>query len=146
MAFFDWKDSLTVGNPMIDRDHKMLIQYVNEMHQAMMAGNGKDIVGSILDKLVAYTKEHFGREEIFWKSNRLATFDQHLKRHTDILRQVADFEAKYKAGASAISIDLMNFLRDWLTNHIVKTDQESFKAISAVRTAKTPAPSAVRLH
>ena len=141
MAFYEWKDSLTVGHPMIDRDHKMLIQYINEMHAAMMAGKGKDQVSNILSKLVAYTHDHFGREEIFWRSNQLVDFDAHKKRHTDLLKQVDDFAAKYKAGTGAISVDLMNFLRDWLNNHILKSDQEAFKSITALRT-KVPPPAA----
>jgi hemerythrin-like metal-binding protein len=141
MAFFDWNDRLTVGNGMIDRDHKMLIQYVNEMHSAMLAGKGKDIVGNILGKLVNYTHDHFGREEIFWKANRYADFDAHKKRHVDLLKSVDKFKADYDKGTGALSIDLMTFLRDWLTNHIMKSDQEAFKAIKAAPgAAANPSP------
>jgi hemerythrin-like metal-binding protein len=129
MAFFDWNDKLTVGNSMIDRDHKMLIQYVNEMHAAMMAGKGKDIVGAILGKLVQYTHDHFGREEVFWKANGLATLDGHKQRHVDLLRTADKFKADFDKGTGGMSVDVMNFLRDWLTNHIMKTDQEAFKSL-----------------
>jgi len=141
MAFFEWNDKLTVGNPMIDRDHKMLIQYVNEMHVAMLGGKGKDIVGNILGKLVKYTRDHFGREEIFWKANGYVDFDAHKKRHIDLLQTVDKFKADFDNGTGALSVDVMNFLRDWLTNHIMKSDQEAFKAIKAApRAASAPSP------
>lgn len=139
MAFFDWKDSLTVGNQMIDRDHKLLIQYVNEMHQAMMTGKGKEAVGAVLGKLVTYTHDHFGREESFWKANGYAEFDAHQKRHADLLKQVDKFKADFDKGSGALSIDVMNFLRDWLRNHIMKSDQEAFRALNPLRAAR-PAP------
>ena len=146
MAFFDWKDSMSVGHQMIDRDHKMLIQYVNEMHAAMMAGKGKDIVGAILNRLVAYTKDHFGREEIVWKSGRYADFDQHKKQHTDLLATVAEFKVKYDKGTVALSVDVMNFLRNWLTNHILISDKGAADAIKTV-SAHAPRPSvAPALH
>jgi hemerythrin-like metal-binding protein len=131
MAFFAWKETMSVGSQIIDRDHRKLVNYLNEMHEAMMAGHGKDIVGQILEKLVAYTKEHFAREEIVWKAGHYAKFAQHKKEHEDLLKTVTDFHAKYKAGTSSLSVDVMNFLRDWLKNHIIKSDHEAFEAIKA---------------
>jgi hemerythrin-like metal-binding protein len=146
MAFFEWKDSLTVGHPMIDRDHRMLIQYVNEMHTAMMSGKGKATVGLILGKLVAYTKEHFGREEIFWKSRGYVELEAHQKRHADLLKTVDKFKTDFDKGSNGLSVDVMNFLREWLNNHIMKSDQEAFKAISASRAAANIASPGLAAH
>jgi len=142
VAFFEWKESLTVGHPMIDRDHKMLIQYVNEMHSAMMAGKGKQVVGAILGKLVAYTHDHFGREEIFWKANGLVELEAHKKRHVDLLATADKLKADFDKGSGGLSVDVMNFLRDWLNNHIMKSDQEAFKSVSAAKAARRPAQAA----
>ena len=131
MSFFEWKPNMSVGNALIDNDHRKLVHYVNEMHHAMMGGRGREIVGPILDKLVAYTKEHFGREEIIWKAGRYADFELHKRQHEQLLKTVADFHAKYAAGTAALSVDVMNFLRDWLKNHIIKSDHEAFEAIKA---------------
>ena len=103
----------------------------------MMAGKGKDIVGAILNRLVAYTKDHFGREEIVWKAGRYADFDQHKKEHTDLLTTVAEFKVKYDKGTVALSVDVMNFLRNWLKNHILISDKG---AADAIKTASAHAP------
>ena len=139
MSFFEWKDTMTVGNPMIDRDHKMLIQYINEMHAAMMAGKGKEVVGPIVGKLVAYTKDHFSREEVVWKSGHYVGLDRHQKEHVELIKNVVDFKTKYDQGAMALSVDVMNFLRDWLKTHILKSDKAAFDAIS-LAAAKAKAP------
>src|SRR5271170_4092821 len=119
MSFFEWKDSMSVAHPVIDRDHHKLIEYLNQMHEAMMAGHGKDVVGTILNRLVLYTHEHFGREELIWKSGHYVGLERHKKEHSDLLKTVSDFKAKYDAGSLALSVDVMNFLRDWLKNHIL---------------------------
>ena len=131
MAFFDWKDNMSVGNQVIDVDHRKLIQYLNEMQEAMMAGHGKDVVGTILNRLILYTHEHFAREELIWKSGHYAGLDKHKKEHADLLKTVTEFKAKYDKGAVALSVEVMHFLRDWLKNHIVKSDKEAADAISA---------------
>ena len=146
MAFFEWKDSMSVGHRMIDRDHKMLIQYINEMHAAMMAGKGKDIVGAILNKLVAYTKDHFGREEIVWRTGRYSDLEKHRKEHADLLKTVGEFQAKYDKGTVALSIDLMDFLRRWLENHILKSDKAAADAIMAAAAHAPNVSAAPALH
>jgi hemerythrin len=116
MPFFEWNDRMSVGHEMIDHDHQKLIHYVNQMHEAMIVGHGKDIVGPILHSLIAYTRDHFGREET-----------------------VTELQAKYAAGTVALSVDVMQFLRDWLKNHILKSDREAADAIAAMARAKAPA-------
>jgi len=138
MPFMEWKDRMSVGNSLIDNDHRKLVLYVNEMHDAMMAGHGKEVVGPILHKLVAYTKDHFGREEIVWRAGHYVDFARHKKQHEDLLKTVTDFQAKYTSGVMALSVDVMNFLRDWLKNHILKADKEAADAIAATARASKP--------
>lgn len=142
MSFLEWKDRMSVGNPSIDHDHQKLVRYVNEMHDAMMAGHGKDVVGPILHKLVAYTKEHFAREEAVWRAGHYVEFARHKKQHEDLLHTVGDFQAKYNAGAVALSVEVMNFLRDWLKTHILRSDKEAADAIAATAAAHAPKPAA----
>jgi len=143
MAFFQWKETLSVGNQIIDHDHQKLVAYVNEMHDAMMAGHGRDIVGVILDKLIAYTKEHFAREEIVWKTGHYVNFAQHKKEHEDLLKTVSDLQTKYKAGTCTLSVEVMNFLRNWLKEHIVKSDHAAYEAIKAAAHAPVKPASAL---
>jgi len=44
--------------------------------------------------------------------------------HDNLTKQVIDFYNNYQKGNAAISIDLMHFLSDWLTKHIVVEDKK----------------------
>jgi hemerythrin-like metal-binding protein len=142
MAFFEWKDRMSVGHEMIDHDHQKLVHYVNQMHEAMIAGHGKEIVGPILNNLIAYTKDHFGREELIWRSGHYVDFARHKKEHTDLIKTVTELQAKYAVGTVALSVDVMSFLRDWLKNHIMKSDREAADAIAAMARAKAASHAA----
>jgi hemerythrin len=37
---------------------------------------------------------------------------------------VAEFKAKFEAGQTALSIEVLNFLKDWVGNHIQGTDKK----------------------
>jgi hemerythrin len=120
-----WSDKLSVGVKVIDDDHKKLVGMVNELFDGITAGKGKEALGKILDELVNYTKFHFGREEQFFAKTAYPAATEHKKEHDDLTKQVLDVQAKYKGGALAtLSLEVMNFLKNWLVNHIQGSDKK----------------------
>ena len=124
MALLTWKEEYSVGVPSIDQQHSQLVSILNELHQAMMSGTAREVTGSLLKKLIEYTKTHFASEERLLSSTRFPDFDQHRKAHVDLVSQVSDFAARYEAGEMAVNLHLLNFLRDWLTSHILGADRQ----------------------
>jgi hemerythrin len=124
MALMEWNDKLSVGVDMIDGDHKRLVAMVNELHDAVRAARGKDVMGKVLDGLIEYTKTHFGREEAEMKKFNYPKAADHLREHAALAKQVIDVQAKYRAGNTAVlSMEVMAFLRDWLLKHIQASDR-----------------------
>ena len=50
---------------------------------------------------------------------------------------VAELKAKFATGGVALAIDVMNFLRDWLKKHTLKSDKEASDAIAAAKLASS---------
>jgi hemerythrin len=137
MALMEWNDRLSVGVQMIDTDHKHLVSLVNELHDAVKAARGKEVLGHVLDGLITYTKTHFAREESEMARSNYPQADAHRKEHTDLARQVLDVQAKYKAGNSAVlSMEVMSFLRDWLLKHIQGSDRALGTYLQAQKTKR----------
>jgi len=125
MPLMTWTERLSVGVKVLDEDHKRLVALVNELYDAMQAGHGRDTLGRILDGLVRYTKEHFAREEKFFAQSHYPAADSHRQQHEALTRQVMDVQRKYAAGsASTLSLDVLQFLKNWLINHIQGSDQK----------------------
>jgi hemerythrin-like metal-binding protein len=129
MSFVQWTDKLSVGNQAIDQDHQMLISYINDLHDAMTKGQGKEIVESILNKLVRYTHQHFTREEVLWSNGGYVGLAAHKMQHQKLLDSVDEFVRQFAKNDALLTIDLMNFLRDWLINHIQREDLTAAKAL-----------------
>jgi hemerythrin-like metal-binding protein len=49
---------------------------------------------------------------------------EHQSKHRDLIKQVGEFVARFERGEATVNLDLMNFLRNWLVNHIQKVDRE----------------------
>ncbi|HEY0845868.1 MAG TPA: bacteriohemerythrin [Noviherbaspirillum sp.] len=129
MAYFSWTDDLRVGNSFIDSDHQKLIHLVNQLHDAMAQGHGKDVLGRILGELIRYTQEHFKREEDHMQRINYASYAAHKQEHDKLIREVVDLQNKFNAGNAMLSVQVSGFLRNWLVNHIMKVDKELASAI-----------------
>ena len=122
MAFYEWKDSLSVGNITIDTQHKKLINMINTLNDAMIQGKGKELIEKSLKELVDYTKTHFSNEEFMMNKYNYPDYPSHKSEHTKLLQQVNEFQENFKNGKTVLSVTLMNFLKDWLNGHIMKID------------------------
>ena len=123
MAFLTWSNSYSVGVQQFDAEHKQLFSIMNDVYEGMMAGKGKDVLQSVLEKLIRYTEQHFSSEEVAMTRTGYAELQSHVALHRAFTTKVKDFQTQYRAGAVALSVQLLDFLRDWLTNHIGGVDK-----------------------
>jgi hemerythrin len=124
MAYFEWKDYYSVRIAQIDAQHKKLVGLLNELYDAMQAGKGKEVLERTLANLVAYSQVHFTKEEELMRVNAYPGYIKHCQEHARFIEQVQDFEKQFQSGKMTLSIQLSGFLKDWLSNHILKTDQQ----------------------
>jgi len=121
---FKWSDKYSVGNTLIDSQHKKLVALINELHSAMKEGRGKDSLHKILDDIVDYTVEHFNTEEALMRKANYAGLTAHKAEHEKLKETAVALQKSLKAGETTMTLDVMNFLRNWLVNHIEGTDKK----------------------
>lgn len=124
MAFIHWNDSFSVNVKEIDQQHQKLISMINELHDAMSQGKGKDVMGKIVNGLFSYTATHFKTEEKYFDQFGYPETDSHKKEHIAFVQKVTHFKEGYEKGNVGLSIEVMFFLSDWLKDHIKITDMK----------------------
>jgi hemerythrin len=122
MALITWKNELSVGIDSIDEEHKMLINMINALNDALSDGTANDIIHHIFDGLSVYTSTHFNHEEDLFEQYDYAERTIHKAEHEAFKEQVAELQNKMNSGDFMISIEVLSFLKTWLTHHILKTD------------------------
>ncbi len=123
MALVEWKNIYVVNVVEVDNQHKKLVGLVNELHDAMIIGKGKEVLQKVLNDLVQYTLYHFATEEKYFDQYGYPESEHHKKQHKDLVEQVAALQKKYNSGEKVLTLDVMNFLRDWLHDHIIGSDK-----------------------
>jgi len=119
-----WDSSLHLGISLIDDQHKQLVNMINDLHRAMKQRQTSVVASGILNSLVSYTVMHFGTEEKLFQKHGYPEYNQHKKVHETLVAQVSDFKSRFDMGDATISMELMDFLKDWLATHIKVTDRK----------------------
>ena len=124
MSLLQWNETYSVQVTHIDQQHQTLFNTINELHEALRAGHGKDVVGKILQRLIDYTASHFAAEEAMLERNGYPELAAHRAAHHALVAQVLKFQKDFAAGNTGMAVQLMQFLQKWLSEHIQNTDKK----------------------
>lgn len=122
MAYLNWNDNLSVNVPVIDEQHQKLVSLINQLHDAMAQGHGSAVLGGIIRGLVDYTQIHFRDEERCFEASDYPDCATHMAQHEAFVSRVTDFQQGFAEGRLMLSLDVMDFLAEWLVEHIQGTD------------------------
>lgn len=140
MVFIDWSESMSVGVPLVDRDHKVLVSLLNNFHESTTPGSNDKIIEQTLKTLSDYIVYHFAREEEVMKACHYPDHEAHKKLHDSLVEQVTSISLRFFENKEDISKeDLLDFLKEWLVNHILKQDM-AFRPYAEFNTAVQELP------
>ena len=120
----NWDNSFSVNVAEIDLQHQTLLSMVNELSDAMKQGQGNDVLGNIVSGLINYAETHFKTEEKYFNQFGYPDSAAHIQEHTAFVQKISDFKDGFEQGKLLLSIEIMNFLSDWLQNHIKGSDKK----------------------
>jgi hemerythrin len=127
MPFIQWSPSFSVGQPILDADHRKLIDILNQIYDAWTSGDSSTIeLGKLFDDLLDYTDVHFSREEAKLSSRDYDDLDRHHAAHERLRELVHAFRSRHLAGqqADTMTEEMAKFLKSWLVNHILEEDMK----------------------
>ncbi|HWQ66299.1 MAG TPA: bacteriohemerythrin [Methanospirillum sp.] len=124
MGLFAWDDKYSVHVGKMDEQHKKLFDLINQLHEAMTSGKGNAVMAEILKGLKDYTTVHFTEEEKYLESFKYSGLLEQKKQHKMFIDKISGYEADLSGKRLGLSIDVMQFLRDWLITHIQTIDMK----------------------
>lgn len=126
MKKFEWIESLSVGVPMIDAQHKELIAAFNDLADAIEQGEGAAAVKRLLVFLQYFTEWHFEHEEACAAKHRCAIATANQQAHAQFLRMFKSLQVQYRQGGASDEIARKAHaqLADWLVSHIMTVDSQ----------------------
>lgn len=121
----EWTPALETDMRMIDQDHKGLVDAINYLGELVEHDAGTDAVADVMATLNRYVDAHFNREERVLFEYGYPDFEGHKKRHNNFRTMILALRKVHGVIPYLLDLEkLQDFLCDWLTNHIAKSDLE----------------------
>ncbi len=130
MAFVAWSETMSTGIAEIDEQHRTLIGMLNDLHDAMISGQGGGKASGIVERLVEYAMTHFDLEERLMATAAASELAAHKAEHEDFKKRIGVFKREVPDWGVFVSMDMIVFLRDWLTNHIMEMDRKDVNRLA----------------
>ncbi len=119
-----WDNYYSVGFDLIDNQHKKLIDMINELYTSFIFGEAQTKAAGIINEMVNYTDYHFKTEEKFFDKYKYPETEQHKEIHQSFVDKAIELKHGLESGQMTVTYDIMNFLRQWLIDHILKEDKK----------------------
>ena len=125
--FLNWSDDYKTGIKAIDKDHQKLFKAINDLHDSYEIGDTNSHFSELFEILSKYVDEHFAREEeaLIGMGYPEPDLKSHVASHQGLASTVHEYAKLYRSNPHAISRkEILKFLGNWLTEHILKLDMD----------------------
>jgi hemerythrin len=125
MVKIEWHKGLSVGDELIDDQHKMLLEKLNDLSTSVEKGEGIETVNRTLDFMIDYTYFHFNTEEKRMIKEKYPRLEYHKSQHLEFINTLKHLSDDFlEDGATADLAESVNiFLFNWLVKHIQGVDR-----------------------
>lgn len=130
MNIFEWEDRYAVGVAQIDEHHRHLVDLLNKAYHDFVHHASHRENAVILDELIDYATYHFTAEEQRMQDNNYPQMAAHKQEHEEFIRRVKEMHADLQQ-RKVFFLEILQFLKGWLANHILRTDVELGRFLTA---------------
>ncbi len=129
----EWKEEYSVGIPEIDKQHKLLLGCFTDIEASIKSDQSWSNTHYAIIKLSQVAQMHFSFEEAIMRMFGYPGKEGHSKEHQRFINTLNNFETQsLKRSAEAkTKIEMVQFLQDWLTTHILVSDRGYVEHISS---------------
>ncbi|MCX7970254.1 MAG: hemerythrin family protein, partial [Negativicutes bacterium] len=132
-----WKSEYSVGIDEVDVQHRTLFEIFNEIHalrQDKTVVDKYDGIITILVRLSNYAEVHFHTEEEIMAGCNYPQLAEHRQKHQDFMEKVNNIDPdKIDMQQDRYLREIMDFVGNWLCDHILVMDKEMGGFCAAVR-------------
>ena len=122
-----WDESFRIGNEEIDRQHQRWIEFYNRLDEVMHSDADEDsrsIKADILEQMSEYVDYHFQHEEAYMRSIGFPDTKKHWRLHKNFRNEIYRISRSYQEGTLVLNSEIMDMIKRWLLDHIIKHDME----------------------
>jgi len=122
----EWKSEWESGNQEIDKQHRELVQFGNELIFNVFSEENKEKIAPKLDEFLNHVIFHFNSEEEILYSSKFVGAKEHSEAHKLIIADALRMKDAYLSGKLKPSAFFSFIFEDFIVGHMLKEDVKFF--------------------
>ncbi len=120
---YEWRDCYSVGNAIIDQQHKkmLLLCAESEICLESTGPEGCEKFHGLLNEMAVCAREHFAKEEELLLARHYPMVAEHAEEHEQFQIALIDFQFSAVHG-ELDKTGVFRFLSEWWIHHILVSD------------------------
>ena len=128
MKLLKWKDSYSMNEAEIDKQHKWLFKLSNDIYHLVESGiNDNERFRELFISLNDYSIEHFMYEELYIEKEGFPGLKEHIQEHKAFNSQLK--ELCFGIDKETHIKDIGDFVTTWLVKHVIEEDMKYKKFV-----------------
>lgn len=124
-VFLVWDDRFSVKNDKLDKQHKKIVNIINDLYRAIQNGKSCETLARILIQLNSYTDLHLAFEETLMELKKYPEIETHKKAHKRFVEKAEEIRKKDNGeNTNTMCWELLSFLKDWWAGHVIGFDRK----------------------
>lgn len=123
-SYIQWQDGYSVGHPILDRQHRFVIDTINELYELVRNGEDRPDLNAVLERLGRYTRTHFAFEEKVLEGCGYPDIENHRALHRQMGERSEELHRSWLNVGAESTEEVFLFLKRWWLNHILTIDSE----------------------
>ncbi|MDJ0762052.1 MAG: bacteriohemerythrin [Myxococcota bacterium] len=129
MEYLRWSDDLSVNVKEIDNQHKKIIEMLATFYQFFDKEDSSALC-ELIDGLSKYAMYHFETEEKYFDKFGFHLARKHKGQHQAFIEKVGALKSRIEGGERVFSLEVTNFVKKWLVEHIHGEDKRFTKCFN----------------
>ncbi|MHC1717581.1 MAG: diguanylate cyclase [Acidaminococcaceae bacterium] len=122
----EWKSEWESGNEKIDKQHRELVRFGNELIFDVFSDETKEKIEPKLDEFLNHVIFHFNSEDEILNSTKFAGAKEHSEAHKLIIADALRMKEAYLSGKLKPSAFFSFIFDDFIVGHMIKEDAKYF--------------------
>jgi len=121
MEIFTLSPETTVGNKLLDAQHRLLLSYMSEIYQGLLAGKEESILAGLIERFDSACRLHFVEEERLMREAGREDLEEHARQHEEFVMHLEMFIGKVSELSTTKGVDEILFLKGWFLEHVARS-------------------------
>jgi len=130
MPLLEWNEKFNLGVEQFDKHHQHLVELLNCAYDTFVTDSNVEELARTLDKFFDCAIKHFRLEAQYMEETSYTEYTEHVELCRSFSAQVAVMQKDLHSGWGNLPLEMLAFLKNWLTYNILIADANYIRLAS----------------